>query len=161
MMIANLEDTEAIKLAKYIYGKYLNYDKNTARRIISPIKLQKSLYFLFAYWGSFIRMNKENADSVEVNYSIYDENLFDDKIEAWTYGPVIPSVFSAEKNGVLEEAEKRNAFLRKGIIMEITEIIKNRVKLNEKLFSEEETKMILDNVEVFSRIYLLGLLDKK
>ncbi len=45
--------------------------------------------------------------------------------------------------------------------MEITEIIKNRVKLNEKLFSEEETKMILDNVEVFSRIYLLGLLDKK
>lgn len=45
--------------------------------------------------------------------------------------------------------------------MEIIEIIKNRVKLNEKLFSEEETKMILDNVEVFSRIYLLGLLDKK
>lgn len=45
--------------------------------------------------------------------------------------------------------------------MEITEIIKNRVKLNEKLFSEEETKMILDNVEVFSRIYLLGLFDKK
>ena len=114
MMIANLEDTEAIKLAKYIYGKYLNYDKNTARRIISPIKLQKSLYFLFAYWGSFIRMNKENADSVEVNYSIYDENLFDDKIEAWTYGPVIPSVFSAEKNGVLEEAE--NKYLEDDIV---------------------------------------------
>nr|DAE68776.1 MAG TPA: hypothetical protein [Caudoviricetes sp.] len=45
--------------------------------------------------------------------------------------------------------------------MEIIEIVKNRVKLNEKLFSEEETKMILDNIEVFSRIYLLGLLDKK
>lgn len=45
--------------------------------------------------------------------------------------------------------------------MEITEIVKDRIKLNEKLFSEEETKMILDNVEVFSRIYLLGLLDKK
>lgn len=45
--------------------------------------------------------------------------------------------------------------------MEIIEIVKDRVKLNEKLFSEEESKMILDNVEVFSRIYLLGLLDKK
>lgn len=45
--------------------------------------------------------------------------------------------------------------------MEIIEIVKDRVKLNEKLFSGEETKMILDNVEVFSRIYLLGLLDKK
>lgn len=44
--------------------------------------------------------------------------------------------------------------------MEIIEIVKDRVKLNEKLFSEEETKMILDNIEVFSRIYLLGLLDK-
>jgi hypothetical protein len=44
--------------------------------------------------------------------------------------------------------------------MEIIEIVKDRVKLNEKLFSEEETKMILDNIEVFSKIYLLGLLDK-
>ena len=45
--------------------------------------------------------------------------------------------------------------------MEITEIIKNRVKLNEKLFSEEETKMILDNVEVFSRVYIVATLDRK
>ena len=40
--------------------------------------------------------------------------------------------------------------------MEITEIIKNRVKLNEKLFSEKETELILDNIEVFSKLYLLG-----
>lgn len=44
--------------------------------------------------------------------------------------------------------------------MKIIEIVKDRVKLNEKLFSEEETKMILDNIEVFSKLYLLGLLDK-
>lgn len=44
--------------------------------------------------------------------------------------------------------------------MEIIEIVKDRVKLNEKLFSEEETKMILDNIEVVSKLYLLGLLDK-
>ena len=45
-------------------------------------------------------------------------------------------------------------------IVEIVKIVKDRVKLNEKLFSEEETKMILDNIEVFSKLYLLGLLDK-
>lgn len=45
--------------------------------------------------------------------------------------------------------------------MEIIEIVKDRVKLNEKLFSEEETKMILDNIEVFSKIYVIGMLDKK
>lgn len=44
--------------------------------------------------------------------------------------------------------------------MEITEIIKNRVKLNGKLFSEKETELILNNIGVFSKLYLLGLLDK-
>nr|DAY88735.1 MAG TPA: hypothetical protein [Caudoviricetes sp.] len=44
--------------------------------------------------------------------------------------------------------------------MEIIEIVKDRVKFNEKLFSEKETELILDNIEVFSKLYLLGLLDK-
>lgn len=91
------KDTEAIMLAAYIRDKYFKYTNNIDNREISPIKLQKSLYFLFAYWGKFIRNNKNNSDSVEVDYSSYNEYLFDDKIEAWTYGPVIPSVFLAEK----------------------------------------------------------------
>lgn len=45
--------------------------------------------------------------------------------------------------------------------MEIIEIVKDRVKFNEKLFSEKETELILDNIEVFSKIYVIGLLDKK
>ena len=44
--------------------------------------------------------------------------------------------------------------------MEIIEIVKDRVKFNEKLFSEKETELILDNIEVFSKLCLLGLLDK-
>ena len=44
--------------------------------------------------------------------------------------------------------------------MEIIEIVKDRVKLNEKLFGEKETELILDNIEEFSKLYLLGLLDK-
>lgn len=95
------KDSEAIKLAAYIRKKYMDYKRNIEKREISPIKLQKSLYFLFAYWGKFIRENRENPDSVEVDYSSYNEYLFDDKIEAWTYGPVIPSVFSAEKCEIL------------------------------------------------------------
>lgn len=94
----NNRPSEAIKLALYIKEKYLEYGGNIDKRMISPIKLQKSLYFLFAYWGQFIRSNKENKDSVEVDYSYYSEFLFDDRIEAWTYGPVVPEVFIAEKN---------------------------------------------------------------
>lgn len=98
----SIEQSDAIKLALYIRRKYFSYKKNTDGKVISPIKLQKSLYFLFAYWGLFIRENKENRDSVEVDYSTYCEYLYNDKIEAWTYGPVIPSVFIAEKEGELE-----------------------------------------------------------
>jgi uncharacterized phage-associated protein len=96
------EKSEAIKLAVYIREKFFEYKKNINKRVISPIKLQKSLYFLFAYWGKFILENKENPDSVEVDYSEYDEFLFHDEIEAWTYGPVVPVVFASEKSGYLD-----------------------------------------------------------
>lgn len=101
MKICNFKDSKAAKLALYIKKKYLSYSKNIDHKEISPIKLQKSLYFLFAYWGQFIRNNKENPSSVEVDYSNYDEYLFDDKIEAWTYGPVVPEVFALEKSDLL------------------------------------------------------------
>lgn len=99
--------SEAIKLALYIKKRYLEYNKNINGRDISPIKLQKSLYFLFAYWGQFIRKNKENKSSVEVDYSDYNEYLFEDKIEAWTYGPVVPRVFIAEKTGEMDTYESK------------------------------------------------------
>ena len=102
------EPSEAIKLALYVRKRYLGYEKNITKRIISPIKLKKSLYFFFAYWGQFIRKNKENRDSVEVDYSNYNEFLFDDRIEAWTYGPVIPAVFNAEKCGLLDREPEEN-----------------------------------------------------
>ena len=38
---------------------------------------------------------------------------------------------------------------------------KYAIQNNEKLFSEKETELILDNIEVFSKIYVIGLLDKK
>lgn len=95
--------SEAIKLALYIRKRYFGYKGNLNKRVISPIKMQKSLYFLFAYWGQFIRSNKENPESVEIDYSKYNEFLFDDRIEAWTYGPVIPNVFIANKEGLLEQ----------------------------------------------------------
>ena len=69
-------------------------------------KLQKTLYFLFAYWGQYIKKNKENSNSVEVDYSKYNEYLFDDDIEAWTYGPVVPSVFYAERMKFFDVNEK-------------------------------------------------------
>ena len=99
--------SEVLKLALYIRKKYFEYKGNINNRVISPIKMQKSLYFLFAYWGQYIRNNKENPDSVEIDFSKYEEFLFDARIEAWTYGPVVPEVFIANKEGLLDEIEKK------------------------------------------------------
>ena len=78
---------DAMDFASYIKYKYneLNPSRN-----ISPLKMQKSLYFCFAYWGAFAR--KGNSSKNEVKES-FDEYLFPNDIEAWVYGPVVPDVY--------------------------------------------------------------------
>lgn len=77
------------ELAAYIQKKY--YDKTGKE--ITPIKLQKSLYFLFAYWGGMVRKSKLYPDAIEEDFSCYSEYLFDDDFEAWVYGAVVPTVY--------------------------------------------------------------------
>lgn len=87
----------ALDLAGYIKYKYSNLE-NRISDDISPLKLQKSLYFCFAYWGGFVRKGKNKKSEINLNDSEY---LFDERIEAWVYGPVIPLVYhtkNIEKN---------------------------------------------------------------
>lgn len=45
--------------------------------------------------------------------------------------------------------------------MEIIEIVKERIESNKKMFSKEEIGLICDNIEVFSRVYTIGLMDQE
>ena len=78
-----------IDIANYISIQY----KNIYHSLISPLKLQKVLYLIFAEWGSFVRNSINNLESVEIDLSNYNEYLFDSKFEAWMYGPVLPEVY--------------------------------------------------------------------
>lgn len=49
--------------------------------IISNLKLQKMMYYLQGF-----------------NLAFFDEKLFEDGIEAWQYGPVVPSVYTYFKS---------------------------------------------------------------
>lgn len=98
-----MAELDAKKLAAYIQKKY--YEEK--HKEISPIKLQKSLYFLFAYWGGTVRKSKKYPDAVEEHYNNFSEYLFDDDIEAWVYGPVVPVVYHAEN---LEQYYDENLF---------------------------------------------------
>ena len=80
---------KAKDLAAYIQKKY----EEKKGMEISPIKLQKSLYFLFAYWGGLVQKSCTYPASVEENFSNYDRYLFEEEIEAWVYGPVVPCVY--------------------------------------------------------------------
>ena len=84
----------ALDVAKYICKKY--FDDKEAE--ISEIKLQKCLYFLFAYWGGFNAKN--NSENVEEKFD-YSQYLFFAQFEAWVYGPVIPTIYFSRKNNEL------------------------------------------------------------
>lgn len=80
--------------ACYIKTRY--QEKNN--QPISPIKLQKSLYFCFAYWGGFVSKSKNTEAEIK-----QDPYLFDETFKAWAYGPVVPSVYHEEQEGNLNK----------------------------------------------------------
>lgn len=100
--------TNAKDLTAYIKLSY----KNQTQKEISPIKLQKSLYFLFAFWGGFIRKGNNNPEFSEINSFDYDDILFDETIEAWVYGPVVPDIYYVENDILENDNLKVDSFVR-------------------------------------------------
>lgn len=102
-------------LVEYIINKYfLKYKES-----ISTIKLQKTLFFLFAFWGAYVEKMTQNFISYDEKtiqqhfptdknlniifleneniFNKYPKYLFKDKFQAWTYGPTIPNIWFDEK----------------------------------------------------------------
>lgn len=66
---------KALDIARKLIYKAQNDEPNGGDRMTN-LKLQKLLYYQQGYHLAF-----------------FDTPLFDDKIEAWMYGPVVPSVY--------------------------------------------------------------------
>ena len=78
---------DKLLLSKYIASKYFSdYGRN-----ITPIKLQKALYLLFAHYGGEV-IASSNSELLS------DKYLFDAKFLAWNYGPVEFSIYRDFKN---------------------------------------------------------------
>lgn len=111
-------------LAKYIISKYIDEFGTD----ISPIKLHKSLYFLYAYWGSKIELSKIKSDDiisemVEMDFSDYDEQLFDADFEAWTYGPVDRDIYLWCKENHIDTSLKYSLNVEKEILDYIDDLL--------------------------------------
>ena len=82
---------EKFNIAKYIVNEYANRFDGT---LISSLKLQKSLYLLFAKWGGLIVEAKtNNKKDSEVDFSEFHEYLFNPTFLAWRYGPTDKDIY--------------------------------------------------------------------
>ena len=60
---------------------------------ISILKMNKVLYFCFAYWGAYVRIGKNNKENIELEISEdVKEYLFNVEFKAGIYGPYIESL---------------------------------------------------------------------
>lgn len=87
-----------VELAGYLIYKY----NQKYHRRISPVKLQKTLYLLFAMWGGNIRNIDFNEVELESNLSKY---LFNANFEAWKCGPVDREIYELSKENQIVEQQ--------------------------------------------------------
>lgn len=98
------EDVE--QLIRYISEK---------REDIGQIRLQKTLYLLYAYYGAGYGQMETEVDvpKDELNSEVeidYPKELFEASFEAWRYGPVIYDVYVNDKNSHYDDIEKLPEF---------------------------------------------------
>lgn len=96
------------------------YKENVSDKKMSDIVLQKSLYFLFAFWGGFIRQGHMDNNPEVMDQS---EILFTETIEAWTYGPVVAEIYYERKDGILD-AYYEEKYIGKDRLFEENEFLK-------------------------------------
>lgn len=85
---------------------------------ITPLKLQKSLYMLFAFYIVAIRSGHETNKDVP-------NRLFKANFEAWASGPVIRDVYQKVKNNSYQA--RAYSFRIKALDLEIRDFIDNLV----------------------------------
>jgi orf24 len=97
-------------LVEYLLFKY---------KELTPLKLQKSLYFLFGFYAGTYQQSEAEGE-LESTYQ-FPKYLFDAEFEAWTYGPVIKDVYFKNKRG--EYTGKNYDFSNKYVDAEINKFI--------------------------------------
>lgn len=130
---------EARDLACYIKRKYSEFTENTKE--ITPIKMQKALYFCFAYWAGFVNKGKIDNQLPENVNNI----LFDDRFEAWAYGPVVPKVYFDEKAAMFFRTKEQEdeAVNKVEVILNNDDFLKGTItSVLDDVFSTSDFKLV-------------------
>lgn len=76
-----LYNRQAMRYSAKAIANYFIEIANREGKQLSPMKLQKLVYFAHGWY-----------------LALYDEPLLDEKVEAWRYGPVVPSLYHEFKS---------------------------------------------------------------
>lgn len=91
------------RLNKYDLISYINEYYISIGMELTPIRIQKTLYFLFALWGG------KNADYKKTELEGESPSyLFDADFSAWRYGPVDETIYREYKENLIELFSKGN-----------------------------------------------------
>lgn len=90
-----------MKTSKQIADWILSKINIEAGDTISPLKLQKLLYYCQAW-----------------HLAVFSKPLFKEEIEAWSHGPVIPSQYNRFANILRNESIKTNNIKKESIVFE-------------------------------------------
>lgn len=73
----------------------------------TPLKIQKSLYFLWAFYAATYGSIDYSQESDFSEIEEYPERLFPASFEAWQYGPVLNSVYAEDKQDAIIPSSKK------------------------------------------------------
>lgn len=117
------------------YLKYSYYQKKN--QIITPIKLQKTLYFLYAFWAKYVNI-AINDNNNETDFQNKSDDLFNSNFKAWAYGPVDEAVYRDFKNKTSYEQLIVDSFIR-STELEVLEFINS---FSVKLFNTSDFGLV-------------------
>lgn len=108
-----------LEIAKGVAREYKLRTKNKEKNgryedEISPIKMQKTLYFLYAFWIKRVATFQSEENHIEMaDITTVDDLgnsiLFKTKFWAWEYGPIIKEVYES-KSEYLSYGDEDNIF---------------------------------------------------
>lgn len=97
-----------MKVTEFVFENVIDlagYAKNMLENP-TPLKIQKTLYFLWAFYSATygnIKYDSAEKSEFDLQDGAYPHELFKPKFEAWRYGAVINKVYLAYKKHEIKE----------------------------------------------------------
>lgn len=116
-------------------------------KFMTPIKLSKGLYFLYAYYASTLGLSAASTCEENSETLPYPPELFKPEFHAWKLGPVIPHVYDKFKSGHYQELAKE-ANVSKIFALDSGEPVNMEVKLFVEKFFLQHVCTVQDYILV-------------